>query len=177
MAFFAKDLSARFRGAAAVALCVVALAATTWAVAGNRVRSNEAASAAAAPTIASIVAQQIELRAKVAARRGPFREMSEGDRHRLMAQQDRILELLKGRDSLDGLRAEERVEVFNHLESVKAAVAQAEDERLICERTRLTGSHRYSVVCITGREYREHKENARKSLRTVMKCEGGCNSD
>lgn len=173
MVFSAKNTISRYRRVAAAALCVAALAATTWTVAGDPVPSNDAAST----SIASIVAQQTELRAKVMAKRGAFRDMSEGDRHRLLAHQNRILELLKGRDSLDGLRAEERVEVFNHLESVKAAVARAEDERLICERTRLTGTHRYSVVCITGREHREHKENARKSLRTVMKCQDGCVSD
>lgn len=172
-----RDISVRFRRLSAAALCIVVFATATWATAKERSRATDATAAVSTPSIASIVAQQTALRAKAAAKRGPFKDMHEGDRHRLLAQQDRLLELLNGRDSLDGLRAEERVEVFNHLQSVNAAVTQAEDERQICERTRLTGSHRYSVVCMTGREYREHKENARKSLRTVMKCEDGCDSD
>lgn len=130
-----------------------------------------------APSIRDIVAQQTALRAQVQGRRGAFKDMHEGDRLRLLARQDRLLELLRGKESLDGLRAEERVEVFNALQEVEAGATKAEEERTICERTRLTGSHRFSVVCMSGREYREHKENARKGLRTVMKCEDGCNSD
>ena len=108
----------------------------------------------------------------MAGKRGAFKDMSEGDRERLLKQQTRLLALLEGRNSIDELRPEERVEVFNVLQEVNAAVTKAEDERKICERTRLTGSHRYEVVCMTAKEYREHKDNAQKSLRTPVKCQG-----
>lgn len=124
------------------------------------------------PTLQQIVEQQTQLRAQVAAKRGAFKDMHDGDRERLLKRQDSLLQMLDGHRSIDELRVEQRVEVFNHLQSVNAAVTQAEEERQICERTRLAGSHRFTTVCMTGREYREHKENARKSVRTIGKCQG-----
>lgn len=124
------------------------------------------------PTLQQIVEQQTQLRTQIAAGRGAFKDMHQGDRERLLKQQERLLQLLDGHRNFDELRVEQRVEVFNHLQSVNAAVTQAEDERQICERTRLAGSHRFTTVCMTGREYREHKENARKSVRTIGKCQG-----
>jgi hypothetical protein len=129
------------------------------------------------PKVEDIVAQQTQLRAQVAAKRGAFKSMHDGDRDRLMKQQDRLLQLLQGRRSIDELRTEERVEVFNHLQSVNAVVAKAEDDREVCERTRLVGSHRYQVVCMTAKEAREFKDNAKKSARTVMKCQGEVRGD
>jgi hypothetical protein len=135
------------------------------------------------PTLQKIVEQQTQLRAQVVAKRGAFKDMHDGDRDRLVKQQDRLLLLLEGHRNFDELREEERVEVFNHLQSVNAAATKAEEERQICERTRLVGTHRYEVVCMSGKEYREHRDNARKSVRTVMKCQGAsagskaCKSD
>jgi hypothetical protein len=164
--------------AAVFSVCCAATTMPAIAFVGEAPSSSASPSdAKPAPSIPEIVAQQTALRAQVQGRRGAFKNMHEGDRLRLLARQDRLLELLRGKESLDGLRAEERVEVFNALQEVEAAATKAEEERTICERTRLTGSHRFSVVCMSGREYREHKENARKGLRTVMKCEEGCVSD
>jgi hypothetical protein len=138
--------------------------------------STSAAEAAAAspPTLQQIVTQQTQLRGQISAKRGAFKDMSEGDRERLLKQQQRLLDLLEGRQSIEELRTEERVEVFNHLQSVSAAVTKAEDERKICERSRLVGTNRFTVVCMTAKQKREHQEGAQRSLRTVMKCEEGC---
>jgi hypothetical protein len=130
------------------------------------------ATSAPRPTVQQIVEQQTQLRGQVAGKRGAFKDMHEGDRHRLLAQQDELLKLLDGRQSFDELRAEQRVEVFNILQNVNAAATKAEDERQVCERSRLVGTNRFQVVCMSGRQYREHKENAKQSLRTVMKCQG-----
>jgi hypothetical protein len=129
------------------------------------------------PSIKDIVAQQTQLRAQLVAKSGAFKDMDVGDRDRLMKQQDRLLQMLQGRKSIDELRAEEKIEVFNHLQSVNAAVTKAEDDRQVCERARLVGTHRYRVVCMTAKEAREYKENAKKSTRTVMKCQGKVRGD
>lgn len=162
--------------AAAVALSAVSIAAFPWPAFSQTPAAADTAAQAdappAQPTLQQIVAQQTQLRGQVAAKRGAFKDMSEGDRERLLKQQNRLLSLLEGRNSIDELRPEERVDVFNVLQEVNAAVTKAEDERKICERTRLTGSHRFQVVCMTAKEYREHKDNAQKSLRTPVKCQG-----
>jgi hypothetical protein len=129
------------------------------------------------PSLQEIVAQQAALRAQVAAKRGAFKDMHDGDRDRLINQQDKLLQLLDGRQSIEELRVEQRVDVFNYIQNINAAVTKAEDERQICERSRLVGTNRFQVVCMTAKQNREHRENAKKSVRTIMKCDGGCASD
>lgn len=129
------------------------------------------------PSLKDIVAQQTALRAQAVAKRGAFKDMHAGDRDRLINQQDKLLRLLDGRQSIDELRVEQRVEVFNHLQEINAKVTKAEDGRQICERSRLVGTNRFQVVCMTAKQDREHRENAKKSVLTIMKCDGGCGSD
>lgn len=122
------------------------------------------------PTLRDISAQQIELRGKVIAGKGPFKDLSQGERDALVAKQNRVLELIQGVDNIEDLRPEARVEVFNNIEWVKAAVTKAEDERMVCEYVKVTGSHRLKSVCMTAKQQREHRENARSSLNRGQKC-------
>lgn len=134
------------------------------------------------PTVRQIVDQQTQLRADVLAKKGAFKDLTQIERDELTKKQDRILQLLEGRDDVSQLRAEERVELFNHLEWVSAVVRNAEEDRKVCERSRTVGSNRFQVVCMTAKEYREHKERARQSMRTTFKCSGtsatlGCRNE
>lgn len=134
------------------------------------------------PTVRQIVDQQRQLRADVLAKKGAFKDLTQIERDELTKKQDRILQLLEGRDDVSQLRAEERVELFNHLEWVSAVVRNAEEDRKVCERSRTVGSNRFQVVCMTAKEYREHKERARQSMRTTFKCSGtsatlGCRNE
>jgi hypothetical protein len=134
------------------------------------------------PTVRQIVDQQRQLRADVLAKKGAFKDLTQIERDELTKKQDRILQLLEGRDDVSQLRAEDRVELFNHLEWVSAVVRNAEEDRKVCERSRTVGSNRFQVVCMTAKEYREHKERARQSMRTTFKCSGtsttlGCRNE
>lgn len=133
------------------------------------------------PTVRQIVEQQTQLRADVMARKGAFKDLTQTERDELTAKQGRILQILEGRDDVSQLRVEDRIELFNHLQWVSAVVRDAEEDRQVCERSRTVGSNRFQVVCMTAREYREHKERARQSLRTQVKCQGketlGCKNE
>lgn len=134
------------------------------------------------PTVRQIVDQQTQLRADVLAKKGAFKDLTQIERDELTKKQDRILQLLEGHDDVSQLRAEERVELFNHLEWVSAVVRNAKEDRKVCERSRTVGSNRFQVVCMTAKEYREHKERARQSMRTTFKCSGtsatlGCRNE
>jgi hypothetical protein len=137
--------------------------------------------AAPQPTIQQIVAQQTQLRADVIAKKGAFKDLTEIERRDLVNRQNRVLKMLDGRNDLEKLRIEEKVEVFNDLQWISAAVRQAEEDRQVCERSRTVGSNRYKVVCMTAKQYREHKDGAQQSLRTPMKCQGadtlGCRNE
>lgn len=124
------------------------------------------------PTVRQIVDQQTRLRADVLAQKGAFKDLTQIERDELTGKQDRILRLLADRDDISQLRAEEKIELFNDLQWVSAVVRNAEEDRRVCERSRTVGTNRLQVVCMTAREYREHKERARQSLRTAMKCQG-----
>lgn len=116
------------------------------------------------PAVRDIVTQQSHLRAMVVAGRGPFKDLDASEREALLKSQTRVLELLDGRASIDELRVDERLELFNHLQSVKAAVNRAEDDRQICERARVVGSNRFRLLCMNAGEYRRYKRTARESL-------------
>lgn len=122
-------------------------------------------------SIPEIVAQQTALRAQVMSRKGAFKDLSQSEREQLIEHQTRLLELLEGHDDIEHLNADRRLEVFNTLEMVKAAVNKAEDERQICQRSSVVGSHRVQMICMSAREKREYEEAARRNLGTRYKCD------
>lgn len=116
------------------------------------------------PAVRDIVVQQSHLRAMVLAGRGPFKDLTANDRDALVKTQTRVLEMLDGHGSIDELLVDEKIELFNHLESVKAAVNKATDDRQVCERTKVIGSNRYRLLCMNVSDYREYKQQAQKTL-------------
>jgi hypothetical protein len=122
-------------------------------------------------TIRDIVTQQTQLRAQVAAGKGAFKDMEKRDRAALIERQDRVLATLGGAQTLDEMPPDQRTEIFNDLEWIKAAITKAEDERMVCEYTRAVGSNRMTSVCMTAKQQRENRDGAKDSLRRVYKCD------
>jgi hypothetical protein len=122
-------------------------------------------------TIRDIVTQQTQLRAQVAAGKGAFKDMEKRDRAALIERQDRVLATLGGAQTLDEMPPDQRTEIFNDLEWIKAAVTKAEDERMVCEYTRAVGSNRMTSVCMTAKQQRENRDGAQDSLRRAYKCD------
>jgi hypothetical protein len=121
-------------------------------------------------TIRDIVTQQTQLRAQAAAGKGAFKEMERRDRDALIERQDRVLRMLGGLQTLEDMAPDQRTEVFNDLEWIRAAITRAEDDRMVCEYTRIAGSNRMKSVCMTARQQREHRDNARNSLNRPIMC-------
>jgi len=130
----------------------------------------------AQPSIADIVTQQTQLRGQAIAARGPFKGMSKREREDLVRHQDRVLYLLNGHAALEELSPVQRTELFNELESVKAAVTKAEDERMVCEYTRVVGSNRVQSVCMTAQKRQEKRDRVQHAMRRERKCDF-CGSD
>ena len=122
-------------------------------------------------TIRDIVTQQTQLRAQVNAGKGAFRDLSKPERQALVERQDRVLQMLGGAQTLEEMPPDQRAVVFNELEWIKAAVTTAEDERMVCEYTRVVGSNRPTSVCMTAKAQREYREAAQNSLRVQKKCD------
>jgi len=114
--------------------------------------------------------QQGKLQVELRAGRGAFKEMSETDRSALLVKQDRLLSLLQGKQTAEDLNQDDRLEVFNILEQIKSAVAQAEDDRKVCNRTKQIGSNRPQVVCMTAKQARERREKAQDTFQDKRSC-------
>lgn len=106
---------------------------------------------------AALVAQQTELRARVVAGRGMFREQSPAERDALAADQARLIALLRGQASFDALAPAQREEAVGLMATIRDAVARAEDERRVCEQVRRIGSNRPQVVCMTAAQARKRR--------------------
>lgn len=144
-------------------LLVVLLAVSLPAVADD-------AGAKPVPTLTEIRADQARLAAQVRDGKGMFADMPEAERSRLANHQQRIAALIGDRTDVQGLSADDRVELFNLLEQVKSMVARAEDDRKVCERVRAVGSNRIKTVCSTVGERRREKEDAQNNLRAGQVC-------
>jgi len=101
------------------------------------------------PSLSEIRAQQVDLHQQALAKRGIFKDLSENERQQLLTRQNQFLAMTEGRQSLGDLKPDDRVQVVNTLEWINAAITRAEDERLVCERVKLTGSNRPERVCKT----------------------------
>lgn len=112
----------------------------------------------------SIRTQQANIREGVLARNGRYRNLSEETRSELIRKQDFILRTIEGKESPDQLSEAQRLEVFNALEWMEAAINKTNEERLICRREKTTGSNMPTRVCKTEAQMREEQEEARRVL-------------
>jgi hypothetical protein len=112
----------------------------------------------------AIRSQQAEIRASVEARAGLYKDLPSNTRSELLAKTSLLLRLMEGKQSTNDLNEEQKMEVFNTLEWIEAAVNNAEDERLICERRQILGSTRKERVCKTAAQLRAEHEAARERL-------------
>ena len=112
--------------------------------------------------VAAITAQQKQIHDDVIALRGRYKDMPSSKRVDLLAKQAGLMAILEGKTSTDDLTETQRIEAFNTLEWIEAAINNAEDERLVCRRERTIGSTRLLRVCRTVAEERRMQEIARE---------------
>ncbi|RDZ26784.1 hypothetical protein [Lysobacter silvisoli] len=108
--------------------------------------------------------QQAEIRAGVEARSGRYKDMSGETRATLLTKQSEVLRTLEGKQSTAELTEQQKIDVFNSLEWIEAAINNADDERLVCERRAVLGSNRKERVCRTASQMRAERELARRQI-------------
>jgi hypothetical protein len=111
-----------------------------------------------------IRAQQETIRSEALGKKGRYRDMEPATRDRLFQVQDQVFASLEGKSSSKELNAQDQVTLFNALEEISAIVNAAEENRMVCERVRRVGSHRYENVCKTVAQRRLERDTARNSL-------------
>jgi hypothetical protein len=83
-------------------------------------------------------------------------------------EQRRIFSILQGRSSLDELAPSRRIELWNALQSVNAAIdgsASAEERKLVCTQQNRTGSRVTRVRCMRADELAPAKEEMVREVR------------
>ena len=146
-----------------VSLLILAVLAATTAHAANGAKTAE-------PTLGEINAQQLQLRGDVEKGRGLFKDLPAGKREEVLARQARVIEISGGAQSVDQLDEQARIELFNSLEFIRARVAQAEGDRKVCEKSKVVGSNRYQVVCMTASERDKIRAQTREALGREVRC-------
>jgi hypothetical protein len=118
----------------------------------------------------AIRAQQEEIRVGVGNKTGPYKDLPESKRDELLTKQAFVLRTIEGKRTSDDLSQNERMDVFNALEWIEAAINDADDERMVCKLEKSTGSNRHVRVCKTVAQMREERENARRTMMQGQRC-------
>jgi hypothetical protein len=103
-------------------------------------------------------------------RSSKFKHMDESSKEKLLAAQDEIFRLLKGRKSIDELSHEQQIELYNAQNLVVGILTDAELDRPVCKREKRVGSNMATTVCTTRRQMGEHKDDIQRSLRAPRTC-------
>lgn len=112
----------------------------------------------------TIRVQQAAIRDAVQAGSSPYSELSPEQRQELLQRQAALLQTLGDKQSPDQLEPGERAEVTQSLAWIESKGHKAEDERLVCERIAIPGSHRKERVCKTERQRRLERDAARNAF-------------
>ena len=124
-------------------------------------------------TVASLLSQQHEIRKQLLEQTGRYEEMPAIKRDAILAEQNKLFRLLEGKTTTSELDPAQQTEVFNALEAISSAINNTEDERIVCERVKKTGSHQVTRVCKSVAQIRADRERAKSE----MSGRGICNSD
>jgi hypothetical protein len=123
-----------------------------------------AASGADGLQLGQIVDQQSRIRTDVIAGNGRYRDMPQATKDELLARQDKLLKMIGDKRDPGELTKAERLEAFNTLEWIEAAINKEPDERMVCTRERQTGSMRITTVCKTQRQINEARARAQEQM-------------
>ena len=113
-------------------------------------------------TPAEIRAAQADLRKAIERKSGNYSHFTDAERKAIFAKQDELTVLVDGKNTIDELGPDGKIEVANALEAVNALVNRAEDNRLICERVKPLGSNRPQNKCMSVGERRRLRDDAQR---------------
>jgi len=116
-------------------------------------------------SVSEILQVQRALRARLEAPRGEYSRFDSNSIHKMEIAQDKVFRMLNGVSSLDQLNAEQKTDLSNSLDEVKATLLANESNRMICHRERKTGTNLVALRCET---VAQRDANARESDRQIF---------
>ncbi|KAB8192511.1 hypothetical protein [Marilutibacter maris] len=126
--------------------------------------------------VGQILKQQHEIRRESEVSTGEYARFGSRALGRMHSAQDRIFDLLDDVSTVDQLGPDQKVELFNALEEVKAVISENEDNRQECWRERKVGTTLRTTRCATIAEMRAVREDTRSYLDSPATCSGDCGS-
>ncbi|MET0807966.1 MAG: hypothetical protein ABWX93_04320 [Pseudoxanthomonas sp.] len=125
---------------------------------------------------AEVMAQQQEIRKEVLQQTGRYAEMPAVKRDAILREQDKLFPLLEGKSDASALNPNDRTKAINALEAISSAINNKEDERVVCERVKRTGSQQITRVCKSVAQIKFERERARNDMQSGQSiCTSGCN--
>jgi hypothetical protein len=106
-----------------------------------------------------------------------YSEISSSDRTKVREALDHISTWLAGVASVDALNGDTRVKIFNEQEVINTILTDARaDSRLVCERSKPTGTNRYVNTCQTVAERERRREDDQRRMQRVRTGIGPANN-
>ena len=121
--------------------------------------------------IPTFVEHQLALRADLDGGNKKFAHIRASSRRDLYRAQDRMLEILKDKQTIDDLNADERVRVYNLENEIASILTDSEGDRPICEREPRVGTHFKQVDCRTKHERDLDRSVTRQELLFPVTCD------
>lgn len=115
--------------------------------------------------ISDIVSEQQKIRAEAKAETMGWDNIPLEKRQELLRTQDQLLPLLEGKETLGDLDPPERRSAMEKLDRLDALALEAENERMVCMRERLTGTHRTQTVCRSVGDMKRWRDDAKDFMR------------
>lgn len=117
-----------------------------------------------AESLPQIVGKQQQIRSEIEQGAGRFEQMPSIKKRRILDQQTRLFTLTQDKTSLDELSPDQRIQFDNLLGQINAAIANREDERMVCESVATTGSRMKTRVCKSVAQRDAERRNAQEGL-------------
>jgi hypothetical protein len=120
-------------------------------------------------TVSEILQFQHALRGKLDQPNGEYSRFDEGQIARMKHAQDNVFRMLSSVKSLDDLSENQKIEVSNSLDEVKAILLANEGNRLICYRERKTGTNLLTKRCETYADREAHARESERAMRDMSR--------
>ena len=118
-------------------------------------------------SVSEILTVQRGLRDRLERHSGEYARFDNDAVARMERAQDKVFAMLRGVDSLDQLSPNQRTELSNSLDEIKAILLANEGNRQICHRERKTGSNMIQLRCETVAEREAHSRDSAEAMRQI----------
>lgn len=115
--------------------------------------------------VSDIVSEQAQIRADAKAEKNGWDNIPLEKRQELIETQDQLMLLLDGKQTLGDLAPPERKAATQQLDRINALALEAENERMVCMREKLTGTNRTQRVCRSVGDMKRWREGAKDFMR------------